>query len=195
MPSGRDILLVLDLDETLIHARGMALERPADLQVAGYHVYRRPGLAAFLERCFANFAVGIWSSASDGYVAEIVGQVVPDPGRLEFVWGASRVTQMRTLPHHHERYGRDLGEFHTQKRLKKLTRFGWPLERILIVDDSPEKSAQNYGNAVPVAPFLGDPADGELELLAAYLAQLREEPDFRRIEKRTWRASVDQGWG
>ncbi len=142
MSSGREILLVLNLDETLIHASGMELEDPADLRVAGYYVYRRPGLEAFLEICFANFAVGIWSSASDGYVAEIVGHIVPDAGRLMFVWGASRVTQMRTLPHHNERFGRDLGDFHTQKRLKKLKRFGWPLERILIVDDSPPRRAR-----------------------------------------------------
>ena len=41
-------LLVLDLDETLIHATESALERKADFRTELYHVYIRPYINDFL---------------------------------------------------------------------------------------------------------------------------------------------------
>lgn len=73
------------------------------------------------------------------------------------------------------------------KPLKKVKRMGWRLERMLIVDDTPEKCARNYGDAVHPLPFGGDKSDAELLLLADYLATLKDEPNMRRIEKRRWR--------
>jgi len=52
-------LLILDLDETLIHARETALDREADFRVAHYHVFRRPHLDAFQEQCFRWFDVAV----------------------------------------------------------------------------------------------------------------------------------------
>ncbi len=83
-----------------------------------------------------------------------------------------------------------IGDFHTQKRLKKLKRFGWSLDQILIIDDSPEKSAQNYGNVIHPKPYFGEVEDGELPKLAAYLEMLSTRRDFRRIEKRRWHEHV-----
>lgn len=73
------------------------------------------------------------------------------------------------------------------KNLSKLKRLGYRLERVLIVDDSPEKLEKHYGNLVRVRPFEGDPQDRELEALGEYLSSLRETNDVRRIEKRFWR--------
>jgi len=73
--------------------------------------------------------------------------------------------------------------------LKKVRRAGFELERVLVVDDSPEKLERNYGNIVVVSEFIGDPADRELLELADYLSELADEGDFRRIEKRAWRKS------
>ena len=47
--------------------------------------------------------------------------------------------------------------------------------------------AASYGNAIYVAPFVGDPADDELLQLARYVVTLRDLPDVRRVEKRGWR--------
>lgn len=106
------------------------------------------------------------------------------------MWGASKTTVKRTLPYDYERFGANLGEYHTQKRLNKLKRFGWPLERVLIVDDSPEKCATNFGNAIYPTPFEGDESDNELKYLAGYLQELRECPNYRKIEKRRWRSTA-----
>ena len=183
------ILLVLDLDETLIYATETPLDRAPDFEVYGYHVYRRPHLDAFLATCFENFSVAVWSSASDPYVEAVVARIFPDPARLLFVWGRSRVTLRRLRDFDDGAYAYDPWDhLHYQKSLKKVKRLGWPLERILIVDDTPEKSARNFGNAIYPRPFEGALDDDELLRLARYIVRLKDEPNVRSIEKRKWRS-------
>ena len=67
------ILLILDLDETLIHATATKLSDDYAFQFFHYYVYKRPGLEAFLRSCAANFQLAVWSSASDDYVQQVVG--------------------------------------------------------------------------------------------------------------------------
>jgi RNA polymerase II subunit A small phosphatase-like protein len=184
-------LLVLDVDETLIHGCETPLNREADFRVQQFHIYLRPHLTEFLNSCSKWYELGVWSSASDGYVDQIVNEIFPNPDALKFVWGASKTTTKRTFPEDYERFGTSLGEYHNQKRLQKLKRFGWPLERILIVDDSPEKSATNYGNAIYPAPFFGQEDDIELTYLASYLETLRNCGNYRKVEKRHWRQTTE----
>lgn len=88
-------LLLLDLDETLLHATTQELPFPADFRVFHYHVYQRPGLAEFLRRVAEHFRVAVWSSASDDYVREIVKLIFPAGVPLEFACGRSRCTPFR----------------------------------------------------------------------------------------------------
>ena len=69
-------LLILDLDETLIYATELALEREPDFLLGQYHLYQRPGLAAFLEFAFAQFNVAVWTSSSRPYGRGIVSQIM-----------------------------------------------------------------------------------------------------------------------
>jgi TFIIF-interacting CTD phosphatase-like protein len=59
-------LLILDLDETLIHATAAKIREDFDFQVYDYYVYKRPGLAEFLTRCGTHFTLAVWSSAGEG---------------------------------------------------------------------------------------------------------------------------------
>jgi RNA polymerase II subunit A small phosphatase-like protein len=189
-PDQDRILLILDLDETLIYANEAPLDRAADFVVYGYHVYRRPGLAGFLAACARDFELAVWSSASDAYVEAVVARIFPDPAALRFVWGRSRASLRRSVagddgymldPWDHQHY---------LKPLAKVKRAGWRLERVLIVDDTPAKCIRNYGNAIYAKAYEGEREDGELELLARYLAGLKGVANVRRIEKRRWRESV-----
>lgn len=187
-PTTGRILLILDLDETLIHACETPLERPADFKLYDYHVYRRPYLAQFIERCANCFDLAVWSSASDDYVREVTRKIFPDPDQLLFVWGRSRATLRRSVD---EEYGHSpywLGHMAYLKPLHKVARRGWDLNRVLIVDDSPEKSVRNYGNAVHPSAYEGDEKDDELVHLATYLESLQNCPNVRSIEKRRWRS-------
>lgn len=104
------------------------------------------------------------------------------------MWGRSRCTPI-ALPRIDEYgYYNPDGPSHYEyaKLLKKVRRRGYGVNRILIVDDTPEKVRNCYGNAIYPTPFLGDPSDRELGILTDYLRSLRDAANVRSIEKRQW---------
>lgn len=183
------ILLILDLDETLIRAVEHPLDRPADFRLPDFHVYRRPHLDAFLALVSEHFDLAVWSTGNESYVDAIVNAIFPDVSALQFCWNRSRAIR-RT-----NEWGdgfMDEGREHLRfiKPLEKVKRLGWNLDRVLVVDDTPAKLERSYGNAIYPVPYMGAEDDRELELLGKYLLTLRDEPNMRRIEKRTWRNAI-----
>lgn len=170
-------LLVLDLDETLIHATESTLAHDEDFRVGPYRVHLRPHLAGFVSTVLAQFRVGVWTASGESYAAQVVERIFP-AGALEFVWSSGRCTTTRDWT---------TGEYQSVKNLQKLKSRGYALESIIAVDDTPAKYARSYGNLVTVREFVGDRSDAELPLLAAYLAHLAGVPNVRRVEKRNWR--------
>ena len=187
-------LLVLDLDETLIHASENELNRKADFKFFGYHVYKRPYLNEFLTQVNEHFLLAVWSSASDDYVERIVNQVFPKEINLEFVWGRSRCTYRRNLRIDDFGYYDDnyLNHYHYIKPLKKVKKYGYDLGKILIVDDSPHKCRDNFGNAIYPKAYKGNTNDDELIWLAKYLQTFIGKKTVRKIEKRNWRNKFDK---
>jgi len=184
-------LLVVDLDETLVFVSEHPIGRAADFRAFQYHVYRRPHLDAFLRKVAEHFALAVWSSASDRYVDHVVANIWPEDIPLEFVWGRSRATLRRVITDEHFS-GDPSNHLNYRKPLAKLKRIGWQLEHVIIVDDTPSKSAQNYGNAVYPREWDGREEDEELLLLARYLPTLATVPNVRRVEKRNWRAKAQE---
>jgi RNA polymerase II subunit A small phosphatase-like protein len=171
-------LLILDVDETLIYANEKPLDRPADFHVGPFSVYRRPFLSEFVAAVSEWFDIAVWSSASGAYVQGVVNGVFGADNRLRFVWSCERCTR---------RFHPELQEYFYAKNLSKLRKFGYALERVLMVDDSPEKLLQHYGNHIRVRPFVGDESDSELHDLLPFLDSLRMVENVRRVEKRYWR--------
>jgi TFIIF-interacting CTD phosphatase-like protein len=178
MDEKSDKLLILDLDETLIHATEKELESPADFQFDKYFIYKRPQLHKFLGEISKHFTLGIWSSADDSYVKAIVENIKPENVEFDIIWGRNRCSLRRDY---------DLDIYCFEKRIDKLKKRGFKLEQIIIVDDTPEKSRSNYGNAIHIKEFLGDITDEELEHLHDYLLTLKGASNVRAIEKRGWR--------
>ena len=172
-------LLILDLDETLLYAAISPRDHPPDFLLAEYSVYRRPHLDEFLSFALANFSVAVWSSATQPYVQAAVQRVFPSNAELCFAWSCERCTR---------RFNGELHEEYWVKDLKKLKRLGYSLDRILVVDDSPEKYERNYGNLIHVRPFFGDRSDMELRDLIPFLDRIRGTENLRAIEKRHWRS-------
>ena len=170
-------LLVLDLDETLVHARETRLPHEPHFAVGPYAVYERPGVRDFIAHVLGRFEVGVWTSSGEQYAAAVVEHLFP-PGSLRFVWSSSRCTLVRDW---------QTGGHQSAKKLHKLKAKGYRLESIIAVDDTPAKYAANFGNLVTVREFLGEPGDAELPLLGHYLDHLAEVENVRRIDKRGWR--------
>ncbi|MFD1872577.1 NIF family HAD-type phosphatase [Hymenobacter bucti] len=188
-------LLILDLDETLIHASATKVREEVDFQVFHCFVYKRPGLADFLTTCAQHFKLAIWSSASDDYVQAVVQHILPTGITPEFVWGRSRCTPFATPQiDEYGYYNLDNPSYYEYaKRLKKVRRRGFSLAQTLIVDDTPAKVQQNYGNAIYIKPYLGSIQDEELSHLAPYLLTLLDQADVRTIEKRNWPHASPRG--
>jgi RNA polymerase II subunit A small phosphatase-like protein len=186
-------LLILDLDETLMHAQKEPLEQKEAFKLFHFYVYLRPFLKQFLEEIKNDFLIAVWSSASDDYVEAIVERLFPEDYPLEFVWGRKRCTYRSKRFSEH--FGRYLEDYETPyfylKPLDKVKRKGYKLERILIVDDSPEKTQNNYGNAIYPSEFTGNSADDELLYLLNYLKTLKDVMNVRTLEKRGWRSLVE----
>jgi RNA polymerase II subunit A small phosphatase-like protein len=184
-------LLILDLDETLIHARETPLARPEDFRVFGYAVYMRPYLERFLTECAARFRLAVWSSASDDYVAEVARRIFPPAVTPAFVWGRSRCTFSVDSRRVQEDGFLDPGSHYNYvKKLHKLKRKGYRLERVLIVDDTPAKCVHNHGNAIYVTEYEGSEQDDELLYLGRYLETLADVANVRTLEKRNWRSRM-----
>jgi TFIIF-interacting CTD phosphatase-like protein len=174
-------LLILDIDETLLYATENALDRPADFVVYNYHIYLRPHLERFLRYALERFRVAIWTSSGPLYAGEVVDRIFKSRDALEFFWTADQCT-VRFDPEYQEQY--------KLKQLKKVRRRGYNLERVLVVDDTPKKHEQNYGNLIQVREYDGNPEDVELLCLERYLTLLEPVANVRIVEKRRWRNEV-----
>ena len=158
--TGKDKLLILDLDETLIYSTETTLVRKPDFLVEPYFVYKRPNLDNFLATCFEWFEVAVWTSSGTEYAAAIVAAIFPDPKLLKFVWTSDRCSIAYN-------YNYDLIDgryptYYSRKLLKKVKRQGYKLESIIAIDDTPRKWEKSYGNLVRISPFEGDESDLEL---------------------------------
>ena len=173
-------LLVLDIDETLIHARGRGepdLPWPPQRKVAHFRVYLRPGVREFMHEVLDRFvAVGVWTSASTEYALAMLERFV-DRKRLRFVY---------TREHCMQRSDAALGESYWIKDIDKLDGFGFDQKQILVVDDKPRGLELSTPNLIQIPPFFGDPGDRELAKLAAYLDELGPVEDVRSVNKRGW---------
>jgi len=173
-------LLVLDLDETLVHATELRLEYTEHFRVGSYFVYQRPNLADFITTVAKDFNVAVWTSSGETYADKVIERIFPS-GLLQFIWSSKRCTTVRDW---------NTGQYMIIKNLAKLKKHGYALERIIAIDDTPSKYARSYGNLVTVREFVGDPADTELLLLARYLRSLLAVTNVRTVEKRNWRSKL-----
>lgn len=188
----KEMLLILDLDETLIHSSEKKLTGiDPDFSVGQFYVYKRPYLDEFLQYCNQHFRLAVWSSASYNYVKEIVINIIPSDIKLEFTWGRNRCTLKRPVLRSHSNmhvYKSDHYEY--TKQIKKVKRIGYDLRKVLIIDDTPAMVANCYGNAIYIKEFLGIP-DNELKLLTGYLKWIKDVENVRMIEKRFWKKKAD----
>lgn len=132
------------------------------------------------------FTVAVWTTSSPAYAAEVVAALFAptERARLAFVWASDRCTRA---------YDAECALHYWRKNLSKVRRRRqWPLESIIVIDDTPRNWERSYGNLVRVQPFAGEQADDELPRLLAYLDKLRQVENVRAVEKRHWRQHSHQ---
>jgi RNA polymerase II subunit A small phosphatase-like protein len=159
-PSPGRRTLFLDLDETLIHSQTDPPPSRFDFtvrpviggQAVTFYVVKRPGVEAFLRAAAAIFEVVVFTAGLQEDASLVLDRLDPD-GEVfahRLYRGACR----------------DAGD---GRLVKDLAATGRALDRAVIVDDNPNAYALQPENAVPVAPFVDDDNDQELQRVMAFL--------------------------
>jgi RNA polymerase II subunit A small phosphatase-like protein len=169
------MIIILDLDETLVHATLTKLDRPESFRFENHYVYVRPYLNEFIENCNQFSSLAIWSSAGQEYVHTIVNRFIPPSIKLNFIW--TRPNYMTP----------DALKWGNTKNLKRLIANGFEPSRALIIDDNPDESVCEFGNVLEVQPYRGENEDCELLLLSRYLQKVELSEDTRDIARPSWR--------
>jgi carboxy-terminal domain RNA polymerase II polypeptide A small phosphatase len=158
-PSPGTRTLFLDLDETLIHSQtdppprfDFAVRPVIGGQPVTFYVAKRPGLEAFLRAAAGSFEVVVFTAGLQEYASLVLDRLDPDGDLF-----AHRLYRGAC---------RDAGD---GRLVKDLAATGRPLYRAVIVDDNPNAYALQPENAVPVAPFVDDHNDQELQRVMAFL--------------------------
>lgn len=173
-------LLILDLDETIIHSTREWIGYPPTFEdeMVGF-LFVRPGLQRFVKSVMRNYRLAVWSSATEGYVSAVVERVLKDVP-IEFSWSRT----------HCELAHMDDGTLVLVKNLDRVQDLGFQLSNVVVVDDRPEALGKHAANLVTVQPFYGGEDDDELSHLSSYLDRIYASDDLRLVEKSAWRLLV-----
>lgn len=186
--SNANLLLIFDLDETLIHATTEKLSRKADFIFEEFYVYKRPNVDEFLRKCLQNYKVAIWSSADDEYVKGIVKRLIPEHHKLAFVWtrlNCSIKTVKKPLLEGFD--GHFYKEHQWIKPLRIIKQKGIGIKSMIIIDNSPYKVVESKDNALIINSFEGEQSDNELNKLYDFFNTFKGVKDIRKIEKGNWK--------
>lgn len=175
-------LLILDLDSTLVWSHFI---KKTDIHIITEHstaiihlkhhppirVNKRPFLGTFLNYCFDNYDVAVWSAGAKEYVHEICKLIFKDRP-LIFIFSKDQCNS--------DKNGQTLKQLSQVWANKK-----WSAnpENTLILDDTPETYSQNSENAVPISSYYGNEHDRELLKVIYLLKQLVLVTDVRKIVK------------
>ena len=157
------MLLVLDVDETLVHA-SFTPEKPYNVKITievdgeqgDIFVAFRPHLFTFLEFIAPLFEVAIFTASQSCYADQLMDHI--DPQR--------RLGRLRLFREHCTEI--------TGGRVKDLSLLGRPLDRIALIDNSPVTYLFQPRNAIPILSWFDDPRDAELLKLMPMLRQLAQ---------------------
>lgn len=159
-------LLVLDLDETLVHSSFREVAKPdfvlpVELRDQLYHVFvkKRPFVNEFLAAVAPHWEVAVFTASVPEYADPLIDRLDPQ----------------RKLIHH--RLFREHCSFTHGAYVKDLDRLNRPMSRIVIVDNSPTAYLFHPQNALPILSWFEDPHDVELKNFIRPLIDLAEAPD------------------
>ena len=155
------VTLVLDIDETLVHA-SFNTAKPFDTRLTieteterGYiYVAFRPRLKEFLDFVAPLFEVVIFTASMACYAEQLMNQLDPQRKLGNLRLFREHCTELR------------------QARVKDMALLGRPLDKVAIIDNSHVAYLFQPRNAIPIASWFDDRNDREFERLIPMLAEL-----------------------
>lgn len=159
-------VLVLDLDETLVHSSfDRSKYAPGDLilpisYLGGHfeaYVKLRPHLLTFLSRMAEIFEVVIFTASVPEYADPLLDRIDPRHVLCHHRLYRSHCTP---LPNNTETY------------VKDLSRLNRPINKVVIMDNAPIAFMFQPRNGIQCGSFFDDPADVELLQFAPFLEEV-----------------------
>lgn len=161
--------LVLDLDETLVHSSFKPIANadfiiPVEIedQVHQVYVLKRPFVDEFMKRVGEWFEVVVFTASLAKYADPVLD----------------------LLDKHHvvrHRLFREACTNHKGNYVKDLSRLGRPLEKTIIIDNSPASYLFHPENALPILSWFDDEHDTELLDLIPFLEDITKVDDVRTV--------------
>lgn len=156
-------LLVLDVDETLVHASftpakpyHVKITIQVDGETGDIFVAYRPHLFTFLDAILPLFEVAIFTASQACYADQLLDAIDPQ----------GRLGRLRLFREHCTEVN--------GSRVKDLSLLGRPLHRIALIDNSPVTYLFQPRNAIPILSWFEDPRDTELLKLLPMLRLLAQ---------------------
>ena len=170
-------LLVLDLDETLIHSFLEPIENPDiilniniydevnDKECSQVYIKKRPGLYNFINELSKYFKIYIFSSSPKEYISNVITKI----DKKKIIAGYFSGDNCLTVP----------GCEHFKIFIKDLKIFNKDLSDIIIVDDNTISYSLQKENGIPIKSWYGESNDIELFKLLPILKKLSFSKDVR----------------
>jgi Dullard-like phosphatase family protein len=169
LPLDRKVL-VLDLDETLVHctfqqpdAYDFIVSIPFDGSVFEAYVQKRPFVDDFLREVLQLFQVVIFTASLSQYANPIIDLLCP------------------SVPSTNRMF-REHCTFHDGYFIKDLGMFNRPLSEVIIVDNNPSSFMLHPDNAILSQTWEGNPKDSELmDVIWPILSRCAMVDDVRQV--------------
>lgn len=166
LPNKRRKILVLDLDETLVHSSKFPPHPKVECFECGnpqIRVFKRPGVDDFLLMCVSLFDTYIYTYGTIIYADPILDKLCP------------------TIRQDHRLY-RHKCSFIKGHIIKDLDRFNRPLTEVILIEDNCDAKTQHPNNTILVPAWHGSPFDRVLQdYLPAVLYRCAMVADVRPI--------------
>lgn len=153
-------LLVLDMDETLLHSDFVTGRNGYDVSIVNdsgrryyVNILLRPHLSTFLDEVSKLFNLALFTASEEYYASEIIEHFDPEDRYF-----CCKLFRQHCIQNEDEAYVKDLRIFRN-----------FNLKDVLIVDNSPNCFLNQLGNGIPIVDYTGDSTDTELLSLLDYL--------------------------
>ena len=153
-------LLILDLDETLVHADFENIYKKHDIEIKfkdkneifSVGIFIRPYLTEFLDSISKIFDIGIYTASVKSYADAILDRIDPTKIYFKFIL-----------------YREDCININGKICIKDLNIFDLPLNKIVIIDNSLYSFSNQLSNGILITSFYNDRNDTQLKDVLSYL--------------------------
>lgn len=177
----RKKILVLDMDETLIHCKSpdeyfgtssRSYDRTITIKLNGGgkakgYIYFRPHVFKFLRTMSLHYEIVIWTASNQNYALPVIALLDPERKYIK-----AKYFRENCLSSDFKYYIKDL------RMLEERD-----LSEIVIVDNTASCFYNNLDNAIPIIPFIDNVDDSELLDLQNFLVWLSDKSDVRTEQR------------